>query len=157
MTRSTLLYVGMLVLVVVGFEAIRRVGNTLQPPHHIAGRWDFAVPASPLSCPPLAFPAPGKGSLQVEQSGHYLMLTFTDVHSTKVPARFANGKLRGSGVSPAPCAADARVHVRGGVVDDHLELSLTRSHADTSVPAEATLVLSATRPSGSDSPTSASP
>ena len=157
MTRSTLLYIGMLVLVVVGFEVICRVGATLHPPKHIAGRWAFAVPASLPSCPPLVFPATAKGSLQIEQSGRYLVLTFADVHSVKIPARFADGKLRGSGVSPTPCAADARVRLRGGVVDDRLELSLTRPHTDTSAPGGATLVLSATRPSGSAVPTSASP
>ena len=151
MTRSTLLYIGTLVLVVVGFEAIRRVGNTLTPPHHIVGRWDFLVPpSSSLSCPLLEFTDTGKGSLQVEQSGRYLMLTFTDVHSTKVPARFEDGKLRGDGLNSAPCAAGARVRVRGGLVEDHLELSLTRSHKKASAPAAATLVLSATRPSGSE-------
>ncbi|MBI3799383.1 MAG: hypothetical protein HY268_20755 [Deltaproteobacteria bacterium] len=157
MTRSTLLYFSMLLLVVVGFEAIRRVGNTLTPPRHIAGRWDFPVPPSSSSCPLLEFTETGKGSLQVEQSGRYLRLTFTDIHSTKVPARFEDGKLRGDGLSSAPCAADARVHLRGGLADDHLELSLTRSHKEASAPAAATLVLSATRPSGSETRPLASP
>jgi len=154
--RSTLLYCSMLVLLGVGFEGLRRVGNTLTPPRHIAGRWDFFVPSSSPSCPLLEFAEAGKGSLQVEQSGRYLMLTFTDVHSTKVPARFEDGKLRGSGLSAAPCAADTKVRVRGRVVDDHLELSLTRPQKG-SMPAASTLVLSATRPSGSDSPSLASP
>ncbi len=157
MTRSTLLYLGMLVLLGVGLEGIRRVGNTLTPPHHIAGQWYFSAPSSSSSCPLLEFAEAGKGSLQVEQSGRYLMLTFTDVHSTKVPARFADGKLRGSGLSTAPCAADTQVRIRGGLVGDRLELSLTRSRKEASVPAAATLVLSATRPSESDSRSLASP
>jgi hypothetical protein len=144
-TRSTLLYIGMLLLLVVGFEVIRRIGNTLTPPHHIAGRWDFLVPSSSLPCPLLEFPETEKGSLQVEQSGRYLMLTFTDVHSTKIPARFEDGKLRGDGLSSAPCAADARVRLHGGLVDDQLELTLTRSLKEI-----ARLVLSATRPPKSD-------
>ncbi|HJY82841.1 MAG TPA: hypothetical protein VKK81_17375 [Candidatus Binatia bacterium] len=157
MARSTLLYCSMLVLLGVGFEGIRRVGNTLTPPHHIAGQWHFLVPSSPSpSCPLLEFAETGQGSLQVEQSGRYLMLTFTDVHSTKVPARFEDGKVRGSGLSAVPCAADTKVRVRGRLVDDHLELSLTRPQKG-SMPAASTLVLSAIRPSGSDLPSRASP
>src|SRR5262245_4374533 len=136
----------MLVLVIGGFEVIRRIGNTLTPPHHIAGRWDFLVPASSLSCPLLEFSETGKSSLQVEQSGRYLMLTVADVHSTKVPARLEDGKLRGDGLSLTPCAAEARVRLRGGLMDDHLELTLTRSHKEASASAVATLVLNATRP-----------
>jgi hypothetical protein len=101
--RSTLLYFSMLVLLGVGFEGIRRVGNTLTPPRHIAGWWNFVVPSSLSSCPLLEFAEAGKGSLQVEQSGRYLVLTFTDIYSTKMPARFEGGKLRGSGFSTAPC------------------------------------------------------
>jgi len=145
----------MLVLLGGGFEGIRHVGNTLTPPPHIAGRWSFAVPPSPPSCPLLEFAEAGTGSLQVEQSGRYLMLTFADIRSTKVRARFADGKLRGSGLSTAPCAADTKVRVRGRVVGDHLELSLTRSPKEASAPAAAALTLSAARPpgSGSRSPT----
>lgn len=156
MAWSTLLYCSMLVLLGVGFEGLRRVGNTLTPPRHIAGRWDFFVPSSSPSCPLLEFAEAGKGSLQVEQSGRYLMLTFTDVHSTKVPVRFEDGKVRGSGLSAAPCAADARMHIRGRLVGDHLELSLTRAQ-EGSAPAASPLVLSATRSSGSDSRPLASP
>jgi len=156
-SRSTLLYIGMLVLLGVGFEGIRRVGNTLTPPPHIAGRWSFAVPPSPPSCPLLEFAEAGKGSVQVEQSGRYLMLTFADVHATKVRARFADGKLRGSGLSTAPCAADTKVRVRGRVVGDHLELSLTRSPQEASAPAASALVLSAARPPGSGSRSLAAP
>jgi hypothetical protein len=147
----------MLVLLGVGFEGIRRVGNTLTPPRHIAGWWNFVVPSSLSSCPLLEFAEAGKGSLQVEQSGRYLVLTFTDIYSTKMPARFEGGKLRGSGFSAAPCAADTKVHVRGGLVGDHLELFLTRSHKEASAPAVSTLVINATRPSGSDSQSLASP
>jgi hypothetical protein len=155
--RSILLYCSMLVLLGVGFEGLRRVGNTLTPPRHIAGRWDFFVPSSSPSCPLLEFAEAGKGSLQVEQSGRYLMLTFTDVHSTKVPARFENGKLRGSGLSAVSCAADARMRIRGRLVGDHLELSLTRRAQEGSAPAASPLVLSATRSSESDSRPLASP
>ena len=148
MARSTFLYLGMLVLVVVGFEGIRRVGNTLTPPRHIAGQWDFIIPSSSsLSCPPLEFAEAKTGSLHVDQSGRYLRLTFTDIHSTQLPARFEDGKLHGSGLSAVPCAADARMHVHGRLLGDHLELSLTRSQ-EASAPAASTLVLSAVRPSG---------
>jgi hypothetical protein len=95
--------------------------------------------------------------LRVEQSGRYLMLAFTDVHSTKVPARFVDGKLRGSGLSASPCAADTKVRVRGRLVGDHLELSLTRSQKKASTPDASTLVLRATRPSGSGSRSPAAP
>jgi len=145
--RSTLLYLGTLILVVVGFEGIRRVGNTLAPPRHIAGQWDFIVPSSSLSCPALAFAGGEKGSLRMEQSGRYLRLIFSDIHSTQLPARFEDGKLHGSGVSTAPCAADARMHVHGRLVGNHLELSLSRSQK-ASAPAAPTLVLNAIRPSG---------
>ncbi|HEV8715178.1 MAG TPA: hypothetical protein VGX03_20400 [Candidatus Binatia bacterium] len=158
MSRSTLLYIGMLVLLGVGFEGIRRIGNTLTPPPHIAGQWSFSVPSSSSpSCPLLEFAEAGKGSLQVGQSGRYLILTFTDVHSTKVPARFVDGKLRGSGLSTAPCAAGTKVRVRGRLVGDHLELSLTRSQKEASAPVTSMLVLSATRPPGSGSRSPAAP
>jgi len=145
--RSALFYLGMLILVAVGFEGIRRVGNTLTPPRDIAGQWDFIVPSSSFSCPPLAFTAGEKGGLRVEQSGRYLRLIFSDIHSTQLPARLEDGKLHGSGVSTAPCAADARMHVNGHLVGDHLELSLSRAR-HVSTLNTSTLVLSAVRPSG---------
>ena len=43
MKQGTLLYLGMLLLLGGGFEAIRRVGTTLTPPRHIAGLWHFTL------------------------------------------------------------------------------------------------------------------
>lgn len=141
MVRSTFLYLGMLILVAVGFEGIRRVGNTLTPPQDIAGQWDFIVPPSSLSCPPLTFSEAKKGSLHVEQSGRYLRLSFNDLHSTQLPARFEDGKLYGTGMSTALCAAGATMHVQGHLVDDHLELFLSCTRQASAVSIE----LSATR------------
>ena len=144
MHRSTLLYIGMLVLLGGGLEGIRRVGNTLTPPRHIAGAWRLTVPPASSSCPLLAFGEAGDDSLQVEQSGRYLTLTFTDVHHTRLRARFDGRELYGGGLSTSSCAAGKWVHVTGRLNSDHLELILTRPQ-ETPVP---TLVLSGTQASG---------
>lgn len=158
MSRSTLLYVGMLLLLGVGFEGIRRVGNTLTPPPHLAGQWSLFVPSSSSpACPLLEFAEAEKGSVRVEQSGRYLILTFADVHHTRLHARLEDSELQGSGPSTVPCAANTWLHVRGRLMSDHLELSLTRSQAETFAPAASPLVLSATRPSGSGARALASP
>ena len=151
--RSTLLYIGMLVLLGSGLEGIRRVGNTLTPPRHIAGAWRLTVPPASSSCPLLEFGEAGDDSLQVEQSGRYLTLTFTDVHHTRLRARFDGRELYGSGSSTNPCAAGKWVHVTGRLNSDHLELTLTRS-PETPVPA---LVLSGTQAPGSAPRSPASP
>ena len=144
MHRSTLLYIGMLVLLGSGLEGIRRVGNTLTPPRHIAGAWRLTVPPSSSSCPLLEFGEAGDDNLQVEQSGRYLTLTFTDVHHTRLRARFDGRELYGGGLSTSSCAAGKWVHVTGRLNSDHLELILTRPQ-ETPVP---TLVLSGTQASG---------
>jgi hypothetical protein len=150
--RSTLLYIGMFVLLGGGFEGIRRVGNTLTPPRHIAGAWRLTVPSSSSSCPLLEFGEARDESLQVEQSGRYLTLTFPDVHHTRLRARFDGRELYGSGLSTIPCAVGKWVHVTGRLNNGYLEIALTRSQ-ETPVPA---LVLLATQASGADprSPTS---
>jgi len=155
MTRSTLLYGGMLILLGVGLEGIRRIGSTLTPPRHIAGTWRITAPSSSSSCPILDFRGAPDTSLQVEQSGRYLTLTFTDVHSTRLSARFEDEKLQGSGPSPVSCARGTLVQVSGRLVDDRLEIVLTRA-SQTSVPGAPTFAFSAIRPSrsGSSSPTS---
>ena len=154
MHRSTLLYIGMLVLLGSGLEGIRRVGNTLTPPRHIAGAWRLTVPPSSSSCPLLEFGEAGDDNLQVEQSGRYLTLTFTDVHHTRLRARFDGRELYGSGLSTSSsCAVGKWVHVTGRLNSDHLELTLTRS-PETPVPA---LVLSGTQAPGSAPRSPASP
>ena len=154
MHRSTLLYIGMLVLLGSGLEGIRRVGNTLTPPRHIAGAWRLTVPPSSSSCPLLEFGEAGDDSLQVEQSGRYLTLTFTDVHHTRLRARFDGRELYGSGLSTSSsCAVGKWVHVTGRLNSDHLELTLTRPQ-ETHVP---TLVLIGTQASGSALRSPASP
>ena len=142
--RSTLLYIGMLVLLGGGLEGIRRVGNTLTPPRQIAGAWRLTVSPSSSSCPLLEFGEAGDDNLQVEQSGRYLTLTFTDVHHTRLRARFDGRELYGGGLSTSSCAAGKWVHVTGRLNSDHLELILTRPQ-ETPVP---TLVLSGTQASG---------
>ena len=153
MHRSTLLYIGMLVLLGGGLEGIRRVGNTLTPPRHIAGAWRLTVPPASSSCPLLEFGEAGDDSLQVEQSGRYLTLTFPDVHHTRLRARFDGRELYGSGLSTSSCAAGKWVHVTGRLNYDHLELTLTRPQ-ETPVP---TLVLSGTQATGSAPRSPASP
>ena len=144
MHRSTLLYIGMLVLLGSGLEGIRRVGNTLTPPRHIAGAWRLTVPPASSSCPLLEFGEAGDDSLQVEQSGSYLTLTFPDVHHTRLRARFDGRELYGGGLSTSSCAAGKWVHVTGRLNSDYLELILTRPQ-ETPVP---TLVLIGTQASG---------
>ena len=154
MHRSTLLYIGMLVLLGSGLEGIRRVGNTLTPPRHIAGAWRLSIPPSASSCPLLEFGEAGDDNLQVEQSGRYLTLTFTDVHHTRLRARFDGRELYGSGLSTSSsCAVGKWVHVTGRLNYDHLEITLTRS-PETPVPA---LVLSGTQAPGSAPRSPASP
>jgi hypothetical protein len=156
MARSILLYLGMLVLVGGGFEGIRRLGNTLTPPRHIAGAWRITVPSPFPSCPLLEFNGTADAGLQVEQSGRYVTLTFTDVHRTRLRARFDDGELRGSGPSPAPCASGKELYLSGGLKDGHLEIVLTPSQ-NTSLLAVPALVLVATRVSGADSRPPTSP
>ncbi len=117
MARSTLLYLGMLVLLGVGFEEIRRVGNTLTPPRHIAGQWHLLFPSPFSSCPILKFAEAGKESLQVEQSGRYLTLTFGDIHHTQLRARLDGIDLQGSGPSKVACAEGNWLHFTGHLED----------------------------------------
>jgi hypothetical protein len=156
MTRATLLYLGMLVLLGVGFEGIRRLGNTLTPPRHIGGLWRLTLPSSSTSCPILEFGAVAEGDLQVEQSGRYLSLTFPDVSRTLLRARFDGGRLHGSGPSTIPCAMGKWLHVYGRVHDSLLEIVLGRS-SETPTPSVPALVFIATRPAGFDSHSPPSP
>lgn len=144
MTRSTLLYLGMLVLLSVGFEGIRRVGNTLTPPPHIAGQWSLSAPSSSSSCPLLEFVEAGKESVQVEQSGRYLMLTFSDIHHTQLHARLNDRQLHGSGPSQVTCAEGKWLYLTGRLHGGSLEIVLTPSQ-EMSSSAAPTLVLLATQ------------
>ncbi|MBI3304471.1 MAG: hypothetical protein HYZ72_20605 [Deltaproteobacteria bacterium] len=149
MTRSTLLYLGMLVLLGGGFEGIRRVGNTLTPPRHIAGTWHLTLPAAASPCPLLEFQGAVDASLQIEQSGRYLRLTFADAHHTQLHARFDDGVVRGSGLSTLPCATGTELHLAGRLTDDRLELALTRAQ-EAPGPAAPALSLIATRASSAE-------
>lgn len=148
--RSIVLYVGMLVLLVGGFEVIRRVGNTLTPPRNIAGQWRIATPLSSSPCRILEFRGGSDAGLQVEQSGRYVTLTFTDVHRTRLRARFEDGELHGTGISAAACAMGQEMRVAGRLKNDHLEMTLTRSEEKSDSPTSP-LVLTATRVSDADS------
>ncbi len=153
MTRSTLLYLGMFVVLGGGLEGIRRVGNTLTPPRHIAGHWHIAASPSFSSCPMLEFGGAGKEELFIAQSGRYLTLNFTDTHLTRLRAHFDNGVLRGTGLSSLPCAIGKRLDVTGRLQNDRLEITLTRSQG-TPMPAASALVLFATRVFGAGLPSS---
>ena len=144
MRQGTLLYLGMLLLLGSGFEAIRRVGTTLMPPHHIAGLWRLTLPSSADSCPILELGSAGEGELQVEQSGRYLRLIFPDVHHTRLRAYFTDGALQGSGSSTHSCAIGTTISLSGRLTDSRLDLVLTRALQPLGTPA-ATLSLSATR------------
>lgn len=144
MTRSIFLYLGMFVLVGGGFEGIRRVGNTLIPPRHIAGQWRVTAAPSFSSCPMLQFDETGEKGLWVEQSGRYLILIFSDTHRTRLRSHFDGGALRGSGQSANPCAVGKAALVAGRLKNDRLEITLTRA-GETPMPAASALVLVATR------------
>ena len=149
MKQGTLLYLGMLLLLGGGFEAIRRVGTTLMPPRHIAGPWHLTLPSSADSCPILELGLAGEGELQVEQSGRYLRLIFPDVHHTRLRAYFTDGALQGSGSSTHSCAIGTTISLSGRLTDSRLDLVLTRALQPLGAPA-ATLSLSAARTPGSE-------
>lgn len=142
MKQGTLLYLGMLLLLGGGFEAIRRVGTTLTPPRHIAGLWRFTLSSSADPCPILELGPAGEGELQVEQSGRYLRLIFPDTHHTRLRAYFTDDAFQGNGPSPHSCAMGTMVSVSGRLTDNRLELILTRAPQPPETPI-ATLSLSA--------------
>jgi hypothetical protein len=156
MTRLTVLYLGMLVLLAGSFEGIRRLGNTLTPPRHISGLWHLTLPSSSTFCPILEFDITEVGDVRIEQSGRYLTLTFPDVHHTLLRARLDGGRLYGSGPSTASCAVGTEVRLSGRLNDDHLELVLTRV-PETFVSDPPILALSAVRSADVGSPSPASP
>lgn len=149
MKQGTLLYLGMLLLLGGGFEAIRRLGTTLTPPRHIAGPWRLTLPSSADPCPILELGSAGEGELRVEQSGRYLRLIFPDVHHTRLRAYFTDGALQGSGSSTHSCAVGATVYLSGRLTDSCLDLVLTRAQQPLGAPA-ATLSLSAARTAESE-------
>jgi len=148
MKQGTVLYLGMLLLLVGGFEAIRRWGVTLTPPRHIAGLWRFPLSSATDPCPILELASAGEGELQVEQSGRYLHLIFPDTHHTRLRAYFTDGALQGSGPSTHSCAAGTMVHLDGHLTENRLDLILTRA-LPTSGASSATLSLNATRTANS--------
>lgn len=150
LARSIFLYVGMLVLVVGGFEVIRRIGTTLVPPRQIAGQWHIATLFSSSSCLLLEFPEMSNAGVEVEQSGRYVTLIFSDIHKTRLRTRFEAGQFYGNGNSGAPCAKDQEVRVAGHLKDDRLEITLTRSEGKFHSPPPP-LVLVATRVPKADS------
>lgn len=144
MTRSTLLYFGMLLLTGGGFAGIRHVGNTLVPPRHIAGEWQITAASSFSACPILEFDEAEGRSVLIEQSGRYVVLIFRDAHTSRLRAYFDNGVLRGSGKSSIPCAMDTQLFMTGRLKNDRLEMTLTRSE-EPLMPTAAALILVATR------------
>ena len=144
MKQGTLLYLGMLLLLGVGLETIRRWGVTLTPPHHIAGLWRFPVSSSTDPCPILEFESAGEGELQVEQSGRYLHLIFPDTRRTRLGAYFTDGVFQGSVPSTQSCAAGTMVHLDGHLTENRLDLIFTRA-LQPSEASTATLSFSATR------------
>ena len=127
MKPGTLLYLGMLLLLGSGFEVIRRLGTTLTAPRDIAGVWRLTLPSSTDPCPILEVRSPGKGEMQVEQSGRYLRLIFPDDHHTKFRAYFRDGAFQGSGLSSHPCASGTLVSLSGHLTEGRLDVVLTRA------------------------------
>lgn len=144
MKQGTLLYLGMVLLLGSGFEVIRRVGNTLTPPPHMAGVWRLSLPTVTAPCPILEFGSSEEQELQVEQSGRYLHLSFPDTHHTRLRAYFTDETLQGSGPSARACATGTTVDLRGHLSENRLNLTLSRSSQLSETPAP-TLSLSATR------------
>jgi len=145
MKQCTLLYLGMLLLLVSGFEVIRRLGATLTPPRHIAGVWRLTLPSVADPCPILEVGPPGEGEMQVEQSGRYLRLIFPDAHHTRFRAYFRDGAFQGSGLSRHRCASGTPVSLSGHLTDGRLDVVLTRAAQPPGAPA-ASLSFSAIRP-----------
>lgn len=145
MKKSSLLYIGMLLLLGSGFEVIRRLGTTLTAPPSIAGPWRLTPLSSADPCPILELESAGEGELKVEQSGRYLHLTFPDVDHTRLSAYFHDRMFQGSGASTPTCARGAPVYLSGRLLESRLELVLTRTDQPSSA-AAATLSLSAARP-----------
>jgi hypothetical protein len=115
----------MILFTIVGFEGIRHVGNTLRPPQHIAGTWRLTPPMNSSSCRPLEFQETGEALLQIEQSGRYLHLAFTDTRQTKMPVRFDGNTLRGNEVSVPGCAPYTQWRLAGRLIDNQLELTFS--------------------------------
>jgi hypothetical protein len=149
--RAIVLYVATVLLSIGGFEGIRRIGNTLIAPRHIAGAWRLSVPVSSSSCPLLEFKEGEPQSLHVEQSGRYLTLTFSDVQRTRLRAHFDKETLQGHNGSSLPCAAGKQIRTRGHFTGDRLEITLTRPQ-ESPASSPPTLVLIATRESYSSQP-----
>lgn len=135
MKQGTLLYLGMLLLLGSGLEAVRRFGATLTPPRHIAGPWRLTLPSSTDPCPILEVRATAEGELQVEQSGRYLRLIFPDAHHTKFRAYFSDGAFQGNGLSVHPCARGTTVSLSGRLTDSRLDVVLTRAVQPLGTPA----------------------
>src|SRR5262245_10495239 len=150
-TRATVLYLMMVLLLVGGLEVIRHIGNTLVAPQDVAGVWRLSVPVPSSSCPILEFKEGEPQSLQVEQSGRYLTLIFSDMHHTRLRAYFDEKTLQGRKVSSAPCAAGQQILASGHLKGNHLQITLTRSQESTASPL-AGLVLVATREASSGQP-----
>jgi hypothetical protein len=74
--RATVVYIGMIALLIAGLWTILRVGRTLHPPHDLSGPWLIRpVEASPDS-EPLA--------MQATQSGRFLTVEFPEMAPVKV-------------------------------------------------------------------------
>jgi hypothetical protein len=155
MKQSTLLYLGMLLLLGSGFEVISRLGTTLTAPRDIAGVWRLTLPSSTDPCPILQVRSPGEGEMQVEQSGRYLRLIFPDEHHTKFRAYFRDGAFQGSGLSSHPCASRTLVSLSGHLTGGRLDVVLTRAQQPRGTPASS-LSLSAIRTSD-DAPNQPTP
>ncbi len=76
MRRATIIYIGMVCLLIVGLWVIIRIGSHLRPPHDLSGRWL----ARPVEASPDSEPLP----MQVTQSGRFLTIELPDLPPLKV-------------------------------------------------------------------------
>ena len=71
MNRATLVYLGMLLVLIAGLWAILRVGSRIEPPHDLDGSWS----ARPIDASPDADPV----RMEIIQSGRFLTLHLVDM------------------------------------------------------------------------------
>lgn len=76
MNRSTLIYVGMFLVLIAGLWAILRVGSRIEPPHDLSGSWS----ARPIDASPDADPI----RMEIIQSGRFLTLQLTNAPTLNV-------------------------------------------------------------------------
>jgi hypothetical protein len=127
MSRSTVVYLVMLVVLVAGLWIVLEIGARLSPPEDLAGRWSVQSTGGPVG-------------LIVEQSGRYFQLTFDRQKPIALhrvgpgdgPIHLAGGKWKVEIDGPAG-SDDRTLHVSGPVPIDGPAHRVDRTYpADTS-------------------------